>query len=251
VIRSSLADSLDRSEKVAVSYAVGQAMTQIFSEHILQVPFLMHIDRYATRYGLVFASKKRPDLLGLRSSGDWIIAESKGRSGSMESDLKQKLIDQKRSVRSIKGVPPSLAFGCVASFPRNQRGTGALRLDLFDPMEDEIGAIDIAADVDSYLLAYFEPFMAAIAAGDGEIDSDSSNAYFTNYAQFGMRFGLIRPIYDRVHSAQNGNVSGLFREITQILQNRVEYSEVAFLDGSIIEADWSSSFALNDWDHDS
>ncbi|MEV4284044.1 hypothetical protein AB0K40_00925 [Nonomuraea bangladeshensis] len=249
VVRSSLANALDRSEKVAVSYAIGQAMTQIFSEHILQIPFLMHIDRYATRYGIAFTGKKRPDLFGLHPPGDWVVAESKGRSGSMESDLRQKLIDQKRSVRSIKGVPPSLAYGCVASFPRNQWGTGSLRLDLFDPVEDEVGAVDIPADIDSFILAYYEPFMAAISAGDSGADLDSTNAYFANFTQFRMRFGVIRPVYERIHRAQNGEISGLFGEIAQILQNRFEYSEYTFLDGSIVETDWSDSFALSDWEY--
>ncbi|MEO3807240.1 hypothetical protein [Nonomuraea sp. B1E8] len=249
VVRSSLANTLDRSEKVAVSYAIGQAMTQVFSERELQVPFLMHVDRYATRYGIVFAGKKRPDLFGLRSSGDWIVAEAKGRSGSMESELRQKLIDQKRSVRSIKGIPPSLAFGCVASFPKNNGVAGSLRLDLFDPVADEAGAVDIPADTDSFILAYYEPFMAAIDAGEREAALEFPDAYFANFPQFGMRFGIIRPIYDRIRRAQNGETAGLFREITQILQNRDEYSEVAFMDGSIIEADWSASLAVNDGEY--
>jgi hypothetical protein len=62
LVLSRLASDLDRSEKVAVSYAIGQAMTAIFSRQLLPVQFLMHVERYASRWSVRFASRKRPDL---------------------------------------------------------------------------------------------------------------------------------------------------------------------------------------------
>ena len=50
LMKSALADSLDRSEKVALSYALGQAMTGIFAQQNLGVTHLMHVDRYAERW---------------------------------------------------------------------------------------------------------------------------------------------------------------------------------------------------------
>lgn len=47
--RSDLARDLDRSEKVALSYTLGQAMTGVFSQQTVSVRFLMHVDRYAAR----------------------------------------------------------------------------------------------------------------------------------------------------------------------------------------------------------
>ena len=89
LVRSRLARELDRSEKVALSYALGQAITG----HLLQrhpvYPVLAHIDRYAERYSLTFSSQKRPDLIGYSSSQGWSVAEAKGRSGAMEFGLRR------------------------------------------------------------------------------------------------------------------------------------------------------------------
>jgi hypothetical protein len=148
--RSNLAVELDRSEKVALSYSLGQAMTSIFCRHMLDVPHLLHVDRYARRFGVRFgATGKRPDLIGLRETG-WVVAEAKGRSNRMEPSLQSKLVDQKRAISSIEGQPPELSLGCVASFPPN---VNEMVLNVFDPTEDAPQSIDLPIDRSRYLLA--------------------------------------------------------------------------------------------------
>jgi len=138
LVRSRLATELDRSEKMAFSYALGQAMTAIFCERLLSVTHLMHVDRYAARHRVQFGTRRmRADLFGHSSAG-WVVAEAKGRSNAMEMGLRSKLVAQKRTIKSIQGAAPAIALGCVASFPPE---VGTMRIDAVDPVEDEPAAV--------------------------------------------------------------------------------------------------------------
>jgi hypothetical protein len=66
-------------------------MTALFCGMELAVSHLMHIDRYFQQYGLQFTGRKRADLFGLSPNG-WVVAEAKGRSRTMASDLRGKLV---------------------------------------------------------------------------------------------------------------------------------------------------------------
>lgn len=243
LVRSGLALELDRSEKVAVSYALGQAMTGIFSAHVLRVPFLMHVERYASHYKIVFgATRKRADLFGRGASG-WVVAEAKGRSRAMEHDLRKKLIAQKRSVRTIGGHRPGMAFGCVASFPPG--GGDCLRVDAFDPADDEVETIDLPADVDRFILAYYEPFMAGVAFGEPEND-DMFLA--SSYGRLALRVGLLRPIASLIIEAREGRTQGLYDRITGVLaETPSAQGRRQFLDGTVVETNWDESVTLPDW----
>jgi hypothetical protein len=197
LVRSQLARDLDRSEKVGVSYALGQAATGIFCTQLLCIPFLMHIDRYGDRYNMAYAAtRKRADLFGCAASREWVVAEAKGRSNSMEYLLREKLVEQKRSVVSIAGQPPALALGCVASFPPD---TSVMRVDAFDPEPEGLEHFSIDVDLDRYMLAYYEPFIAVIDVGEeGEESESRSPIRSTRIPALGIRVGLLNTIEQRV-----------------------------------------------------
>jgi hypothetical protein len=243
--RSQLALDLDRSEKVGVSYAMGQALTNIFCEKMLSTRFLMHVDRYATRFGVTFnATRKRADLFGPDLRGGWIIAEAKGRSNSMESELEQTLIAQKRSIALVAGTAPILALGCVASFPPK---TQMLEIDAFDPDKDEIEAVHLDVNLDRYFLAYYEPFVAAIDfGGEEEIAGEDSEMIFVRLPLAGLRLGILRSIADRVRAASRGDVTGLADAITLLLEQATPFA--GFPDGTAVETDWENSLTINDWE---
>lgn len=248
LVRSRLARELDRSEKVALSYALGQAITGIFCNVTLSIPFLMHIDRYAERYSLTFSSQKRPDLIGYSSSQGWSVAEAKGRSGAMEFGLRQKLVDQKRSVLSIEGAPPALALGCVASFPPN---TAWLRVDTFDPEQHEIEPTAISVNLDRYMLAYYEPFTAAIDAGEAETtddDAESAPIRAVGFPSLRLRLGLLRSIDQRVRRAIAGELDGLGQSILSDLVTTTR-PIMPFPDGTLIETDWEEALTVRDWEY--
>jgi hypothetical protein len=257
LVRSQLAFDLDRSEKVGVSYALGQAATGIFCRKLLSIPFLMHIDRYASRYNLTFgATRKRADLFGYSAPMGWIVSEAKGRSNSMEYELRQKLFEQKRSVISIMGQQPALALGCVASFPP---GTSAMRIDAFDPEPGEVEPIAIDVDLDRYMLAYYEPFIAAIDAGEEETGEEKTEEEEETYPEsrqqirsarlqaLGVRIGLLRTIDQRVRRAILGELAGLGSAILSDLSRLHEAAP--FSDGSLLEADWEASLTIRDWQY--
>jgi hypothetical protein len=207
----------------------------------------MHVDRYARRYSMVFGTTlRRADLFGYRATFGWVIAEAKGRSNSMEFDLRGKLTAQKRSVVSIDGAPPTLALGCVASFPPP---ASELRVDAFDPEAEEIEPVALQVDLDRYMLAYYEPFVAAIDTGR-EIGTDREPSALVRAAQLpalGLRVGLLRPIEERVRGAIQGNLAGLSQSI--LSQLATFRQATPFPDGSLIETEWEESLTINDWQY--
>jgi hypothetical protein len=208
----------------------------------------MHIDRYAQRYNLLFgATRKRADLFGQGTPG-WIVVEAKGRSNSMEYELRGKLTEQKRSVISIGNQPPGLALGCVASFP-----DGAMKINAFDPETEGIEEFSIDVNLDRYLLAYYEPFIAALDSGQTDIQTETGDdaeklarsPYTTSrFQQVGLRVGLLRTIERRMRLAIRGGFEGLGQDILSFLADQ---PSAGFSDGTLIETDWEEFITINDW----
>jgi hypothetical protein len=245
--RSRLALDLDRSELVGLSYALGQAITAVFCRLELSVTHLMHVDRYANQYNLQFGGRKRADLFGLAPRG-WVVAEAKGRSRSMESTLRSKLVMQKRSVLSIGGVRPWLALGCVASFPVRSAG---MEIDAFDPERTEVDAIDLPATLDDYMLAYYLPFVTAINQGQTETRTDM--IVTADFAGSGLRVGLLRTIYEQVQRAAGRETTGLGEVVEESLSDATAgaadmFADGAmFPDGTVVVTGWTEAIATRDW----
>lgn len=199
MIKSPLGSSLDRSEKVGLSYALGQALTSIFCAQNLGVTHLMHVDRYASRWNLTFDhARRRADLFGQISPSQWVVAEAKGRSNGMESSLRRTLIEQKATVRTVAGHRPAVALGCVAHFPLASGGVqGPMRVDAFDPEPDK-EAVDLDVTEDEFFLTYYEPFAAAIDTGER---TDGPPGYVAAILLgTGLRVGMREGLYDAVRS---------------------------------------------------
>jgi hypothetical protein len=253
LVLSRLATELDQSEKSAVMYIIGQAMTSMFCQKLLSVQFLMHVGRYASRWSLGFANRKRADLFGQGRNG-WIVAEAKGRSTAPNDALRNSILQQKSSVVSIQGKPPDLAIGCVAHFSpvKNWLASVAkpLALEVFDPpIEVEPFAIDF--DIDRYALTYYEPFINAIEDGAPNAEPATLSTEDIAWGQFGdfnVRVGLLRSIMDIVNAAKSrGNITGLSESISGVLG--ASSGNLTFPDGSFVETDWRHSITSNDWSH--
>jgi hypothetical protein len=237
--RSNLALELDRSEKVALSYALGQAMTGIFCQHVVGVDYLMHVDRYAQHFNVTFgAERKRADLFGHAPNG-WVVAEAKGRSNTMENALVEKLEEQKRSVLTVAGAAPWLALGCVASFPTPDK---MMVVDAFDPEENDENAIHVEVDLESFFTAYYEPFAAAIDFGT-EIDDYESSVIASEINGLGVTVAMPRSIYDALRSP------GIDQEplSTTVGREREVRPAGTFPDGTAISVDWGDALATQDW----
>lgn len=196
--RSLLARNLDRSEKANLSYTLGQSLTGLFSRRVLQVPFLLHVDRYRAEHNIRFreGSNRRPDLFGLTIEGEWVVAEAKGRLRRPREKLLEDMRAQKRTVATINSRPPTLAYGCVASWEKDN-----LRLDAVDPTEPESDAEHLRMDRNRYLQAYYAPFVDLIDR-DAHVNIEHGAIVFRRFPDLGVSVGLRREIYELVKIAR-------------------------------------------------
>ncbi|WP_157746186.1 hypothetical protein [Mycobacterium marseillense] len=249
LVRSELVQLLDRSELVGVSYALGMALTAIFCRIQLGATYLMHADRYADQYQLVFnaTTRRRADLIGPTANG-WIVAEAKGRSRTPEAALRTRMEEQKRSVISVQGQTPWLTLGCVAYFPDPSRG---IHVDAYDPSKDAEQTVRYdEIDLDRYLFAYYLPFVRAIDFGestDSQADSDVIEA--ASFGPVGLTVGLLRPIAELTREyLGHQNMSGYAQRIQEILAEQApsQNLDTAFPDGSVIATRWIEAIQARD-----
>ncbi|MFF3467583.1 hypothetical protein [Streptomyces sp. NPDC002619] len=247
--RSDLARELDRSEKVGLSYTLGQGMTGIFSQQVISVRFLMHVDRYAARYGIRFAAntRRRADLFGERETGGWVVAEAKGRSGNIDDELKETMRAQKRTIRSVGGEPPALAYACAAHFPQYKGIPDHLKLHAVDPVEDEFEAIDLPVDRNRFALAYYEPFLAALDTGQEEPITDGYQV--ASFGPFRASIGVLDVVVQRVQQAGQGRLDGLYQDVVELLETHLATARPAnrFTDGTFVTTKWQEALNHDDW----
>lgn len=156
LVKSSAYESLDPSEKSAVSYFLGLTMTKLLANRLLATPWLLHLDVYKDQFarnGSAFgfgSSRKKPDLIGLNTNRDWIVFESKGRTNGVEADLLTKAKTQTRNLRKIGVALPSLRIAMVTYFVN-----GELFVDWEDPDDFNHKGFDLETSIDEYLTNYY------------------------------------------------------------------------------------------------
>ena len=192
LVKSALYHDLDRSEKVVSSYYIGMTCAKLFADRLLDVPYLVHVDRYQQAYAVRFrAGRTRPDLIGPDRVGRWIVAEAKGRSGRADGTALTRVAEQKSAVRSIDGNPPFIAVGSVSSFDRD-----VLSLRVVDPDKFTEDAVDYAVDRRAFLSAYYDPLVAFLRGGGS--DSSTEDVVARRLDAADVTLGMLRPLYDAV-----------------------------------------------------
>lgn len=246
IYKSALAQDLDRSEKVGLSYALGQAMTAIYCRQQLGVAFLMHVDRYAGHHRVSFnLGRKRPDLFGMTASGDWIVAEAKGRSNGMESGLPATLAAQKSMIKSISGQKPAVALGCVSSFPVLYSGVwDRLHVDVVDP-PPEAEAVDIVVDLDLYWRAYYAPFV--LAANAGEAVDDRPGYVASRFPGLDLHVGLLTSIHELVVGLEPITAARIGSALAELTADDSR-DRIDLPDGTLVETSWAEALAIQDYD---
>ena len=87
-------------------------MAKLFAWRRLQVPWLLHLDVYRDRLDVsTEPGKSKPDLVGLDSSGSWVVVESKGRTNDFDQRALDKAKSQSKTVRAISGATPKYRVG--------------------------------------------------------------------------------------------------------------------------------------------
>jgi hypothetical protein len=111
---------LEQSEQVGISYRLGMGLAKASAEIVLQIPWLLHLDRVPgvllsatnnrlpSKLTLHNKSKPadRPDLIGFDSHIRPHVFEAKGRSSGIQPLELQHAIDQVSQVETINGSSP-------------------------------------------------------------------------------------------------------------------------------------------------
>ena len=222
LLKSIAYTSLDPSEKGAVSYFIGLTLTKLLAEKLLSTPWLLHLDVYknsfflTSKHKLVFAkTKSRPDLLGLNTSKQWIVMESKGRSGKIDSEVLGKAKNQTKTLRTVGGTIPELKVAVVAHFKDE-----LLTVDWTDPDESNVDSIDIPMDNDAFLREYYE-LVYNILAGNNNTNyqyQERQELPFVTYRliDLDLTIGLDKRIFD---SYTEGSLSQTVSNIFVSYQN--------------------------------
>jgi hypothetical protein len=116
ILRSSAYEGLDPSEKGAISYFIGVTLTTLFADAVVDVPWLMHFDVYRKELQPISLGKEKPDLVGLKANGDWIVVEAKGRTNDYSEAALAKAKSQSQQLTTIQGKGPLLRVGALAHF---------------------------------------------------------------------------------------------------------------------------------------
>jgi hypothetical protein len=147
-------------EKRIVSYNLGMTFAKLYSEKLLDIPNLVHIEFLKKQGAITFIQQpgdirpKEPDLVGQTTDGNWHIFEAKGVSFAI-SQLNGKIKEAKNQVQqvaTIHGRPPSTGSAC-ATYIGNDR----ILTYLEDPTSDHGKEVEI--DREKFLDAYYAPFL--------------------------------------------------------------------------------------------
>lgn len=146
-------DSLDPSEKGAMSYFFGLATAKLLAEKRLGISWLMHLDVYRSQLNplILRRGKAKPDLLGADSSGNWVVIEAKGRSGVMPAKVMARAKSQTANLLSVSGKAVSLGIAHGSYFSRRR-----LAVRWIDPRPRRRGA-RLELDRVTFDAAYYAP----------------------------------------------------------------------------------------------
>lgn len=156
--------SLDGSEKSSVSYWLGMAFAKLVAEFQLGIAWLGHADAYL-RTGaarLVAGSKARGDLIGRDLLGYWHVAEAKGRSSSVETQLMANAKRQAANIGIIYGRPPRSTFVCITRL-----FDSPVRMLIEDPPPQNKKSQSIEIQLPDFFRQYYAPIISFLKENAG------------------------------------------------------------------------------------
>lgn len=163
--RHKIFDSYVSDEKRIVSYNLGMAFAKFYSEKLLDIPNLVHIEFLKKQNVVNFVHQagnirpKEPDLVGQTADGNWHIFEAKGVSSSI-SQLNSKISEAKNQVQqvaTIHGVAPTTGSACATYIGRDR-----ILTHLEDPPSEEGKRVEFNRE--RFIESYYSPFLLAVQA---------------------------------------------------------------------------------------
>lgn len=193
-------------KKRIVSYNLGMAFAKYYSEKLLEMPHLIHIE-FLKRNGVVTfthqpgnARPKEPDLVGQTSDGNWHIIEAKGLSGH-ESQLPAKIAEAKlqiQQIAAINGTPPASGTACATCIGEDR---------IFSRLEDppSRNGARLKIDKQQFYMAYYAPFLCTKSRTRADrrktrIDGLDVEFHVLHYGSRRLRIGLACEVAELVIS---------------------------------------------------
>jgi hypothetical protein len=152
---------LEQTEKVGVSFLLGEAFTHWYAQDRMNIEYLVHVAGLETcrwvapsrssrpkRGASAPSPKSRPDFIGVRRNERHVF-ESKGRIRSPSASTLSKALGQVSALRSINGKRPTTR--CVSFFMLKATGTEA---KVLDPPADADGIGVVFDELDALAKAY-------------------------------------------------------------------------------------------------
>jgi len=203
VIKSSLYRSLDSTEKGSASYFIGMAVSKIFGNSLLDVPWLVHLEKIKVLYKIELKGKSRPDLLGQNSKGQWIVFEAKGRSDGFSQSALDKAKEQAKQVKKVSGVKPFLKVAVESYF------NTTLSAHIADPTESDDDGFDLEINETQFYMSYYST-ISHLFQSDFRRQTVANTPYeFIMDESIGISIGIRRTILDAL---EGGHIN---REIVQ------------------------------------
>jgi len=149
-------------KKRIVSYNLGMAFAKFYSEKMLRIPNLIHVEFLKKQNAVIFVPQngktrpKEPDLVGQTVDGNWHIFEAKGVSGS-SSQLDAKVQEAKIQVgqiSSIRGSVPQTRSACATFI-----GATKILSHIEDPSRE--GETFVEINMEKFFYSYYAPFLLA------------------------------------------------------------------------------------------
>lgn len=219
--------NLEQSEKVGVSFLLGEAFTHWFAQQHMQIQFLVHVaglsscnwvsptNPLAPKSGaLPPALQSRPDFIGIRPRQRHVF-ESKGRIRAPSAASIGKALGQVSTLHSINGRAPTTR--CASFFMLKSSGTEGL---VVDPPSAQDGLGVVFDDYEALARAYAFFLDRPI---DGFSD-DVTAGYVGREIEEGVFFGIDKEILSVV-SDRPSEARLRRRRVTEILARLEERSE--------------------------
>lgn len=236
--RSTLYEALDPTEKGATSYFLGMAMAKLFAAEFFDTPWLFHVSQASIGGATItfkLGTKSQPDLIGQKTTGDWIVVEAKGRTNGLDAKALSKAKQQTSMILAVNGIPPSLRVALQVYF--DDRMT--VRMD--DPAVSEPEALEVKLDLDAAFARYYS-MVHAITAKASITETIVGREFVTRIdEESGVTIGLQSSILESVLAGKFEAVrvdrSTLCDRITKVDENSSIYPDGLFVR---LDARWSS-----------
>jgi hypothetical protein len=164
--RHPIFDTYVSDKKRIVSYNLGMAFAKLYSQRLLSIPNLIHVESLKKLNAITFVAQtgkirhREPDLVGQTADGKWHIFEAKGVSGA-STQLRRKIVDAKiqvAQVASVQSASPVTRSACATYI-----GPDRILTHLEDPPSGTEKSINI--DTRKFVQAYYSPFLVGESIG--------------------------------------------------------------------------------------